>query len=331
MERLKCPQKIERKPGSNALIGLLHADYQRDLTGVDIALAGVPFDLAVSNRSGTRLGPKYLRSKGLRNIVSDPDLDIDIKNTIKIVDYGDFQLESGYLTDSFEKITRQTKQILDAGVTPVLVGGDHSITLPELKAYYLKYGKMAVVHFDSHLDTGVDRSATKDIYTHGSPFSWAIKKGYVDGSHMIQIGIRGGWQNLTDTDNFTKTYGREYILARDLHYMTYEEIGDKIRDKVGSMPVFITFDIDFLDPAYAPGTGTPVVGGFSVQDAVQILEKGLIGLDVKGADLVEVMPGYDPGEITANAASAVLQKLVSIIAYNKIMTDEAGDLHDGSN
>lgn len=322
MDRLPCPIKFDKWPKGNSPIGLLQADYEESMEGADIVLAGVPFDLAVSNRSGTRLGPWYLRSRGLRNCVCDPDLDIDIKGSLKVIDHGDFELSYGYLVDGFAKITEQTKEILDAGAAPVLVGGDHSISFPELKAYYLKYGPMAVVHFDSHLDTGVMKEETKDIYTHGSPFSWAIRKGYVDGNHMIQIGIRGGWQNREDTDKFTETYGREYILARDLHYMTYDEVAGRVRKKVGNMPVFVTFDIDFLDPAYAPGTGTPVVGGFTVQDAIQILEKSLIGLDIKGADLVEVMPAYDPGAVTANAASTILQKLVSIIAYNKIVSLE---------
>jgi agmatinase len=314
--RVACPVKYDKFPKSNVLSALLRAEYSRELEGADIVLAGVPFDLAVSNRSGTRFGPKYLRSKGFRSMASDPDLNISLLESLRVIDYGDFELARGYLEDGFAKITEQTTKILDAGAVPVLVGGDHAISLPELKAYYLKYGPMAVVHFDSHLDTGVEKKETKALYSHGNPFSWAMRKGYVDGAHTIQIGIRGGWRNAEDTAEFTDAYGREFILARDLHYMSYEEIGQRIREKVGDRPVFVTFDIDFLDPAYAPGTGTPVVGGFSVHDAIEILEAGLLGLDIKGADLVEVMPTYDPGELTANAASAVLQKLVSIIGCN---------------
>jgi agmatinase len=317
MNRVTCPVKYVTPPTSNAPISLLRADYSTELEGADIVLAGIPFDLAVSNRSGARLGPRYLRSKCFKNCASDPDLDIDIQSSVKVIDFGDFELSNGYLIDSFQKITDQTKTILDAGAASVIVGGDHSITLPELKAYYLRYGPMALVHFDSHLDTGIDKKSSKVTYSHGSPFSWAMREGYLDGNHTIQLGIRGGWRNLEDTTEFTDAFGREYILARDLHYMSYDEIAERVKNKVGNMPVFVTFDIDFLDPAFAPGTGTPVVGGFSVHDAIQMLEKSLIGLDVKGADLVEVEPFYDPGEVTANAASAVLHKLVAIIAYNK--------------
>ncbi len=316
----ECPKKFDEFPLGNAPISLLHADYSRELDGVDIALAGVPFDLAVSNRSGTRFGPRYLRSKGFCNILSDPDLNIDIVNNLKVIDYGDFELMPGYLPDCFYKITEQTKAILDAGVTPVIVGGDHSISLAELEAYYLTYGPMAMVHFDSHLDTGMRQTAKKEIFTHGSPFSWALKKGYLDGKHMIQLGIRGGFADGTSAEEFSKEWGREFILAKELHYMSYDEAAQRIKKKVGNRPVFLTFDIDFLDPAYAPGTGTPVVGGFSVHDAVQIMEKALAGLDIKGADLVEVMPYYDPGEVTANSASTILKKIVSIIAYNKLLS-----------
>ena len=322
MSKYSAPVKIsfEKFFENNAPKTFLRLPFSRELDGVDIAVAGVPFDLAVSNRSGTRLGPKYLRDKGLRGWVSDAELDINIKDNLKCVDYGDFDLQMGYLPDSFEKITKQTAALLDAGVTPIMVGGDHSITFPELEAFYYKYGPMALVHFDSHLDTGrgVKNEETKDFYTHGSPFYWAVRRGYVDAKHMIQLGIRGGFFDATSAEEFSKEHGREFILAKDLHRMSYDEAAQRIRDKVGDKPVFVTFDIDFLDPAFAPGTGTPVVGGFSVHDAVMIMEKALVGLDIKGADLVEVMPYYDPGELTANSGSSILQKLFSIIACNKI-------------
>lgn len=320
---LKCPERFETYPKSNIPMSFLRTQYSKDLTGADIVLAGVPFDLAVSNRAGTRFGPKHLRSKGFRGAASDPDLDINIIDSLRVIDYGDFNLLGGYLTDGFFKITQQTKEILDAGAVPVIIGGDHSISFPELEAYYMTYGPMALVHFDSHLDTGTGLKAKKEIYTHGSPFYWALKRGYVDGNHMIQLGIRGGFGgDGQDAVKLSEEYGREFILAKDLHYMSYDEAAERIRKKVGNMPVFVTFDIDFLDPAYAPGTGTPVPGGFSVHDAIQIMEKSLIGLDIKGADLVEVMPYYDPGEVTANSASTILQKLVSIIAYNKMAEKE---------
>lgn len=320
MELKKCPSKFENRPQSNAMQSLLSADYSADITGADIVLAGIPFDLAVSNRSGTRFGPRYMRKTHFwRGLASDPDLDILIADQLKIVDCGDFELQRGYLPEGFEKITQQTKKILDAGAVPVIVGGDHSITFPELRAYAEKYGKMALIHFDSHLDTGIQTDPARDYYTHGNPFSSAIKQGYIDGNHVIQLGIRGGFRNREEQAEYTKQTGREFILARDLHYMSYDEIGERIRKKVGDMPVFVTFDIDFLDPAYAPGTGTPVVGGFSVHDAVMMLEAALPGLDIKGADMVEVMPYYDPGEVTLNSAQTVLQKMVALIARNLIL------------
>lgn len=320
MELTKCPSRFEKMPESNALQSLLRTDYSTDIEGADIVLAGIPFDLAVSNRSGTRFGPRYMRKTHFwRGVTCDPDLDVLIDGVLNIVDCGDFELERGYLTEGFEKITQQTKRILDAGAVPVIVGGDHSITFPELKAYYLKYGKMALIHFDSHLDTGIQSDPVRNYYTHGNPFSSAMNEGYLDGNHVIQLGIRGGFRNREEQAEYTQQTGREYILARDLHYMSYEEIGERIRKKVGDMPVFVTFDIDFLDPAYAPGTGTPVTGGFSVHDAIMMLEAALPGLDIKGADIVEVMPYYDPGEVTLNSAQTILQKMVTLISRNLIL------------
>ncbi|WP_310605186.1 agmatinase [Anaerosporobacter sp.] len=319
----KIPEKMDwnKLDPPNAMNSFLHLEYSPDVTGVDIALAGVPFDLATSNRPGTKLGPAYLRSRVFKGAKVDEVLDISIGDNLKIVDSGDYKLMGGYLLDAFALIKDQTKKILDAGATPVIVGGDHSITFPELAAYYEVYGPMAMIHFDSHLDTGMYQMCpTKEIYTHGNPFSNAMRKGYLDGNHTIQIGIRTGTPKMND--EYTKEYGREILSAAELHAISYEEAAERIRAKVGDMPCIVTFDIDFLDPVYAPGTGTPVTGGFSVYDALMILETALPGLNIVGADLVEVEPYYDPCEITAISANNILAKLVTCIAYNKLMKKE---------
>lgn len=321
LERIPDTVNFNKFKSPNALSSFLHLEYCEDLKDVDIALAGVPFDLATSNRPGTKLGPKYLRNHVFKGVKVDEIFDINIGDKLRIVDTGDFKLMGGYLLDAFSLITEQTKKILDAGATPVIVGGDHSITFPELAAYYQVYGPMAMIHFDSHLDTGMYQMCpTKEIYTHGNPFSNAMRKGYLDGNHTIQIGIRTGSPKLND--DYTKEYGREILSAKELHAISYEEAAERIRAKVGDMPCIVTFDIDFLDPAYAPGTGTPVTGGFSVYDAMMILETALPGLNIVGADLVEVEPYYDPSEITAISANNVLAKLVTCIAYNKLKAKE---------
>lgn len=321
LERIPETVNFDRMKPSNSLNSFLRLEYCEELKDVDIALAGVPFDLATSNRPGTKLGPKYLRSHVFKSAMVDEIFDINIDDKLRIVDTGDFKLMGGYLLDAFALITEQTKKILDAGATPVIVGGDHSITFPELAAYYQVYGPMAMIHFDSHLDTGMYQMCpTKEIYTHGNPFSNAMRKGYLDGNHTIQIGIRTGSPKMND--EYTKEYGREILSARELHAISYEEAAQRIRDKVGNMPCIVTFDIDFLDPVYAPGTGTPVTGGFSVYDAMMILETALPGLNIVGADLVEVEPYYDPSEITAISANNVLAKLVTCIAYNKLKAKE---------
>ncbi|HJA66554.1 MAG TPA: agmatinase [Candidatus Mediterraneibacter cottocaccae] len=319
----RIPERFQPRNISdgNALNSFLNLDYCTDLEGVDIALAGIPFDLATSNRPGTKMGPKYLRSRVYKGCKVDEVLDINIGDKLKIVDTGDFKLMGGYLLDDFALITEQTKKILEAGATPVIVGGDHSITFPELAAYYQVYGPMAMIHFDSHLDTGMyHMSPTKEIYTHGNPFSNAMRKGFLDGNHTIQIGIRTGSPKMND--EYTENYGREIFYAKELHAISYEEAAERIRRKVGNMPCLVTFDIDFLDPAYAPGTGTPVTGGFTVYDAMMILENALPGLNIVGADMVEVEPFFDPSETTAISANNVLAKLVTCIAYNKLTEKE---------
>lgn len=201
--------------------------------------------------------------------------------------------------------------MLDADVTPIVIGGDHLITYGELRAYAEKYGKVAMVHFDSHNDT----SDFDNKYTHGTPFRRAIEDGYLDPTHSIQVGIRG--YSETYRNEYAKEHGMEVITARELHKIGIEEAAARIRKQVGTSPVIVTFDIDFLDPAAAPGTGTPVSGGFTTYEGMELIRRSIPGLDVKGFDLVEVMEDYDPGHITALAATYLITQFISVISQNK--------------
>ena len=206
------------------------------------------------------------------------------------------------------------KKVLDGGCTPIVLGGDHIITYPELRAYSEKFGRpVAIIHFDSHNDT--TDAPPERFYHHGTPFRRAWEDGFLDTEHSIQIGIRGYVDSHRLT--FAKEHGMEVITARELHKIGIEECVKRIRKQVGDAPCIVTFDVDFLDPTYAPGTGTPVTGGFTSFEAYEIVRNALPGLDVKGFDIVEVTEDYDPGEITALFAEHLVLQFLVALSKNK--------------
>lgn len=203
--------------------------------------------------------------------------------------------------------------VLECGAVPIAIGGDHSVTLGELRAAAKKYGKLALVHFDSHLDLCDTVFGQK--YNHGTPFRRALEEGLIDPSKSIQIGMRG---SLYDPDDFkiAADLGFKVIPGDTLHTMTAEELCSAVKERVGDSKVFLTFDIDFVDPAYAPGTGTPEIGGFTSYETLSYI-RGLRDLDFAGFDVVEVAPPYDHSEITAYMAANLIFEFMSILAYQK--------------
>lgn len=288
--------------------------FRKTLENVDFVVAGIPFDTLTSYRAGTRFGPKALREAygtGSYNV----EIGIPIFDYISGVDYGDFEVSNGDTEKSFPIITEETKKILVAGVTPVILGGDHSITFPELRAYRDVYGPVSLIHFDSHTDTWGDENAMK-YPNHGNPFRLAIEDGCINPETSIQIGMRGIMKSRDDY-SFAHSHGLEQIFAIDVHRMGITETAKRIREKVGNTPCMVTFDIDFVDPQFAPGTGTPVPGGFSSWETLELLRKALIGLDIKGYDLVEVAPNYDPSEITQLIGARIVYEFLAFIACRK--------------
>lgn len=288
--------------------------YIKTLEDVDYVVVGIPFDTLASNRLGTRFGPKAIREAyGSINYVYGTDVYPD--EILSGVDYGDIDVINGDTKQSFEKITEEIKKILEAGVTPVVLGGDHSITYPELLAYRDVYGPVSLIHFDSHTDTwGGEESL--DFPTHANPFRNAILTGCIDPKKSIQVGMRGIMRTEHDYD-FAHENGLEQIFAVDLHKMGVYEAAKKIREKVGDNKVMVTFDIDFVDPAYAPGTGTPVPGGFTSWETLELVRAAITGLDVVGFDLVEVAPNYDPTENTQLLANKLIGEFITTIAAKK--------------
>jgi agmatinase len=294
---------------------LLDATYrpvdadQPDLRDLEVALIGVPMDLGVTNRPGSRFGPRALRSierVGPYNHV----LKTAPLFEMKVADIGDVPFRSRYrLEMSHEDIEAYFNRVVQAGVIPLSVGGDHSITHPILKAVG-RDRPVGMIHIDAHCDTGGAYDLTK--FHHGGPFRNAVLDGVLDPTRVIQIGIRGAAEYLWE---FSYESGMTVIHAEDLGRMGIEAIVEKARAVVGDGPTYLSFDIDSLDPAFAPGTGTPEIGGLTSRQALDILH-GLKGLNFIGGDVVEVAPQYDTSTNTAHAGAQMLFEILSLIRFS---------------
>lgn len=280
--------------------------------GLDFAIVGIPFDTAIF-RSGSRFGPSAIRNISAmikpNNVISE----VNVLENLNGADYGDISIVPGYIEPTFEKIEEELQSIVDAGVIPISLGGDHSITLAELRAIAKKYGPVALVHFDSHADINDEVFGQK--HNHGTPFRRAIEEGLIDPSHSIQIGIRG---SLYDPNEFKKAkeLGLKLIPAHKVRDLGFKEVGKQIRERVGDKLAFFTFDIDFVDPAYAPGTGTPEVGGFTSYETLSLIRETK-DINFVGFDIVEVLPTYDVAENTAYMAANIGFEFISMLALKK--------------
>lgn len=287
--------------------------FENTLENVDFLIMGVPFDTAASNRTGQRYGPQSIRDFSVLLRPYNPDQGINIFDYCSGIDYGDVDVIPGNVLKTYDHITEKLDPILDQGIIPVMLGGDHSISLGHLRSFAKKYGPVSLVHFDSHSDTWEDYFGEK--YVHGTPFRRAAEEGLVDTKKSIQVGMRGPLYGPEDMQN-ARDLGYKVIEMREARKLGIEKVIEQIHQRVGNNPVFVSFDIDFLDPAYAPGTGTPEVGGPTSFEALEYVRK-LDGLNIKGFDLVEVLPTYDSGEITAVAASSVVYEMITLIALAK--------------
>ncbi|MET3110741.1 agmatinase [Salinicoccus halitifaciens] len=285
----------------------------RTTENVDFAVIGVPFDTAASNRTGQRYGPQHIRDFSVLLRPYNPDQDINIFDYCSGVDYGDINVIPGNIHATYDNIVESLTPVLDSGITPVMMGGDHSISLGHLRAFHKKYGPVALIHFDSHGDTWDNYYGEK--YMHGTPFRRAVEEGLIDTEHSIQVGMRGPLYGPGCIED-ARDLGFEVITMREARNMGFDKVSERIRERVGDAKAFVSYDIDFLDPAYAPGTGTPEVGGPTSFEGLEFV-RNLKGLDIKGFDLVEVLPTYDSGEITAVAASSIIFEMISLIAINK--------------
>ena len=281
--------------------------------GLDFAIVGIPFDTAASFRPGARFGPNGVRNISAMIKPNNVPMGVNIMDSLKGADIGDVPVIPDYIHETYAAIEDTLAGVFNCGAVPISIGGDHAITLGELRAAAKAHGKVALVHFDSHLDLCDTVFGQK--YNHGTPFRRALEEGLIDPSHSIQIGMRG---SLYDPDDFkiAAELGFKVIPGDALHKMTAAELAEEIKKRVGDMKVFLTFDIDFIDPAYAPGTGTPEVGGFTSFEALEFV-RGMKDLNFIGFDVVEVAPPYDHSEITAYMAANLIFEFMSILAYQK--------------
>ncbi|WP_448951859.1 agmatinase [Labrys neptuniae] len=293
------------EPTYGGILSFMRRRYQRDLTGIDVAVWGIPFDAAVSNRPGARFGPQGVRRA---SAIFDGDPQYPFKadpfEHLAVVDYGDCSFDYARHGEIPACIEAQAHDIIDTGTMLCSIGGDHYVTWPLLKAHAAKHGPLALVHFDAHQDTWYDDEGRID---HGSFVARAVRDGIIRPERSIQIGIR---------THAPDDCGIEILYGEDLETLTVDQVVERVRQRVGDAKTYITFDIDCLDPAFAPGTGTPVAGGPSSRQALMILRR-LGFLDIVGCDLVEVAPAYDHADITAIAGATVVQHYLGLIAERK--------------
>jgi agmatinase len=288
--------------------------FVRTTEEVDVAIVGVPFDTGVTYRVGGRFGPNAVRAASVMLRPYNANLDVKPFDVLSCVDFGDVSIVPGFTERSYDKIESAVTPIVEAGVIPILVGGDHACTLPHLRATRSR-GPVAVIDFDSHTDAWDSYFGEK--YNHGTWMRRAIEEGLVDVGRSIEIGLRGSIYERGDWDGLRTELGLEFLTTEDVFRLGSEAVAAAIRDRVGSGPAFISFDIDVVDPAYAPGTGTPEAGGPSARDMLAILRR-LTDIDFVGFDGVEVIPAYDPAGQTATLAANIAYEMLSLVALRRL-------------
>lgn len=293
----------------NAFAGVtsfMRRTYTKDLTGVDLAVTGVPFDQAVTNRPGTRLGPRAIREASTLQPCDPPyGWDINPFTDNNVADYGDLAFDYADIPSFPKALQNHIAGILSAGAGSLVLGGDHYITFPILRAYVEKFGPLALIQFDAHSDTWQDDDMNR--VDHGTMFYKAVKEGLILPEKSVQVGIRT--QNDLDL-------GVNVIDAPKVHSQTPQDTVDQIKAIVGDHRAYVTFDIDCLDPAFAPGTGTPVWGGLSSAQAAAML-RGLRGINMVGGDVVEVSPPFDTTGATAIAGAHAACELMCLYCWTK--------------
>ena len=307
------PQDWQRGPRYSGAYTFARCPTSRDLSKADVAVVGVPMDMATLYRSGARFGPRAIRdaSGQLRPHHWDPEQLEPPFDTLRVIDYGDIDVYPGYIEQTLAHVHAELQQVVDAGVFPLVLGGDHSTSLPSLRALAKRHGKMSLVHFDAHPDYWP--GTPERPYHHGTVFRRAEEEGLIDPAASVQVGIRGSISaNLVDE---ARAAGFHLLTANEFAAQGVEATLRDIQSNTRG-PVYVSLDIDSVDPAFAPGTGTPEVAGLTSREIMDMV-RGLAGLNIVGFDIVEVAPAYDSSEITALLAANLVYELLMVLAARR--------------
>jgi agmatinase len=313
MNKGHAPIDAMEYPRFSGVRTFMRLPHETNLDNVDFAVVGVPFDTGATFRVGARFGPEAIRSSSVCLRPYNPALDVALFEVSSGVDYGDLKVVPGYLPESHECIADGAVPLFESAATPIFLGGDHSVSLPLLRAAHQAHGPLALIHFDSHSDLWTGYFGGRD--THGTPFRRAVEEGLLDLDHSIQVGLRGSVYDAGDAVISTEL-GFEMVTGPELHERGVGSVVEQIRARVADRPCYLTFDIDFVDPAFAPGTGTPEVAGFTGAESMALV-RGLLGLEILAFDLVEVMPSYDPAGVTSLLAANLVYEFISLDAVRR--------------
>ena len=299
-----------QRPRYTGIPTFMRTPHSEDWKDVDIGLVGVPFDGGVTNRTGARHGPREIRNQSSLMRRMNQSSGICPYDLCRIADLGDAWIQKPFhLEESLDEIENFFQRIHDNGIVPVSAGGDHSVTLPIYRAI-AKQRPVGMVHFDAHCDTGDDYLGSK--FHHGAPFRRAVEEGLLDPKRTVQIGIRGSLNDL-DVWKFSHDTGMRVVYMEEFDERGWKSVIEEAREIVGEGPTYISFDVDGLDPVYAPGTGTPEIGGFTALEA-QMMIRALQGLNLVGGDVVEVAPPFDPSGNTALVGATMMFEILCVVA-----------------
>ena len=307
------PVDSSRVPRFAGLATFARLPRLEEVPAAGIAVVGIPFDSGVSYRPGARFAPAAVREASRLLRPYHPALDVSPFASVQVADAGDVAVNPFAIGEAVETVQERVGALMDTGASVVAIGGDHTLSLPLLRAAAHRHGPVALLHFDAHLDTW--DTYFGEPYTHGTPFRRAVEEGLLDTEALSHVGTRGplyGKADLADDERL----GFGIVTSADVMRQGVDEIVDRLRQRIGDRPLYVSVDIDVLDPAHAPGTGTPEAGGLTSRELLEIL-RGLNGARLIGADVVEVAPAYDHADITATAASHVAYDLVSLLALRK--------------
>ncbi|MDX8146716.1 agmatinase [Lentzea sp. BCCO 10_0061] len=302
--------KVPRYAGPATFARLPRLDQ---VAHADVAVVGVPFDTGVSYRPGARFAPSAVREASRLLRPYNPGLDVSPFERLQVVDAGDIAVNPFHIGEAIETIEGAATELQAEGTRLVTIGGDHTIALPLLRAVSRIHGPVALLHFDAHLDTW--DTYFGEPYTHGTPFRRAVEDGILDTEAISHVGTRGPLYGKKDLED-DRRLGFGIVTSSDVMRRGVDETVDALRQRIGSRPLYVSIDIDVLDPAHAPGTGTPEAGGMTSRELLEIV-RGLRGLNLVGADVVEVAPAYDHADITSVAASHLAYDLVSLLALKE--------------